>query len=456
MLYNERYELLGFPVLALLVYLAVFKLDFVYYLVIFLVPLSINLNNLEIDLGVGVTLPTEPLIVGMMIVFILKLFFDGGFDKEIIKHPITKLILFHIFWIAVTTITSSDPIVSVKFLLSRLWFTSVFFFIASQILKSNQSQKKMIWIYLIGFIPVLVYTFQQHAIRGFDQASANWVMNPFFNDHTSYGACLAMVIPFLLWQSFSTKISGVRKAIVRSVFIIFLLALILSYTRAAWISLVGAFGVFLVLRWKIKTWIILTGFFTVGIFLYLAMDSIIINLESNKQDSSSNLTEHVESMSNVSSDASNLERINRWKSALEMFEEKPIFGFGPGTYAFEYAPYQQSKDKTIISTNSGDGGNAHSEYLGPLSEQGILGSVLILLIVVSVIRSGVRIYKSSLSKESRMIGLSALLGLITYYLHGILNNFLDTDKASALFWGFTVIILILDIQIKKSHRVESI
>ena len=40
-----------------------------------------------------------------------------------------------------------------------------------------------------------------------------------------------------------------------------------------------------------------------------------MDLESNKQDSSSNLTEHVESISNVSSDASNLERINRWKSA---------------------------------------------------------------------------------------------------------------------------------------------
>ena len=126
-----------------------------------------------------------------------------------------------------------------------------------------------------------------------------------------------------------------------------------------------------------------------------------------------------------------------------------IFGFGPGTYAFEYAPYQRSKDKTIISTNSGDGGNAHSEYLGPLSEQGVLGSLLMIAIVISVIITGVRVYKSSLSMESRMIGLSVFLGLITYYLHGILNNFLDTDKASALFWGFSVILLVLDVQRKK-------
>jgi len=456
LLYNERYEFLGFPVLALLIYLAIFKLDVVYYLVLFLVPISINMDNLGIDLGIGIALPTEPLIVGMMLIFILKLFFDGTFDKDVLKHPITKLVLFHILWIGLTTITSSDPIVSIKFLLSRIWFVCVFFFIASQVLKSNETQRRMVWLYILGFIPVLIYTFQQHSIRGFDQASANWVMNPFFNDHTSYGACLAMVLPFLLWQSFSPRILGIKRLMIWIVLLIFLAALILSYTRAAWVSLVGALGVFIILRLKIKTWMVLTVTFVLGLFLFATMDSILMDLESNKQDSSSNLTEHVESISNVSSDASNLERINRWKSAWEMFQDKPIFGFGPGTYAFEYAPYQQSKDKTIISTNLGDGGNAHSEYLGPLSEQGVLGSVLIISIVISVIIAGVRIYKSSLSKESRMIGLSVLLGLITYYLHGSLNNFLDTDKASALFWGFSVIILVLDIQRKKLEESKSI
>ena len=456
LLYNERFEFIGFPILALLVYLAIFKLDVVYYIVIFLVPISINLVDLGVDLGIGIALPTEPLIVGMMLVFILKLFFDGSFDKEVLSHPITKLILLHILWMALTTITSSEPVVSVKFLLSRVWYVSVFFFIASQVLKSNKTQKRTIWLFVLGFIPVLVYTFQQHAIRGFDQASANWVMNPFFNDHTSYGACLAMIVPFLLWQSFSHKIKGVKKLMVWIVLLLFLTALILSYTRAAWVSLIGAFGVFIVLRFKIKTWVVLSLSFIVVLFLFSAMDSILLDLESNKQDSSSNLTEHVESISNVSSDASNLERINRWKSAWEMFKDKPVFGFGPGTYAFEYAPYQQSKDKTIISTNAGDGGNAHSEYLGPLSEQGILGSLLMIAIVISVVVAGVRVYKSHLPKESKMIGLSVFLGLVTYYLHGILNNFLDTDKASALFWGFSVILLVLDVKRKTLQENQAI
>ena len=64
-----------------------------------------------------------------------------------------------------------------------------------------------------------------------------------------------------------------------------------------------------------------------------------------------------------------------------MWEDKPWLGWGPGTYMFKYAPYQLSYQLTIISTNFGTNGNAHSEYLGPLAEQGIVG----LLIVVSFV-----------------------------------------------------------------------
>jgi hypothetical protein len=37
------------------------------------------------------------------------------------------------------------------------------------------------------------------------------------------------------------------------------------------------------------------------------------------------------------------------------------------------------------------------------------------------------------------------LGLVTYLIHGILNNFLDTDKASAPFWGFIAAIVAIEV-----------
>ena len=181
----------------------------------------------------------------------------------------------------------------------------------------------------------------------------------------------------------------------------------------------------------------------------------MISLERNDQDSSDDLAEHVESISNVSSDASNLERLNRWNSALAMFEERPVFGWGPGTYQFVYAPFQRSQDLTIISTNNADGGNAHSEYLGPLSEQGVLGSLAVILLVLVVSGLAFRLTYSLESYELKVIVLSVYLGLMTYFVHGVLNNYLDTDKASAPFWGFIAVLVAIDVfHSKKTPELE--
>jgi O-antigen ligase len=133
-----------------------------------------------------------------------------------------------------------------------------------------------------------------------------------------------------------------------------------------------------------------------------------------------------------------------------MFKERPLFGWGPGTYMFQYAPFQNSWEKTIISTNAHTLGNAHSEYLGPLSEQGFIGTLSILVIIALTLRTGIRVYFNSKNRQTKILALSVLLSLITYYIHGILNNFLDTDKASALFWGFTAILVVLDLKNQKA------
>jgi O-antigen ligase len=162
-------------------------------------------------------------------------------------------------------------------------------------------------------------------------------------------------------------------------------------------------------------------------------------------------------MSNISSDASNLERINRWQSALRLFEDKPVFGWGPGTYQFVYAPYQRSKEKTIISTNLGDKGNAHSEYLGPLAEEGLPGSLFVILLVGMVIYTGIKVYIKTKDREIKFLSMMSLLGLVTYFAHGFLNNFLDTDKLSVPFWGFIAILTALDVyhltDSEKEHKI---
>lgn len=177
---------------------------------------------------------------------------------------------------------------------------------------------------------------------------------------------------------------------------------------------------------------------------------IVDKLEKNEQDSTSeNLEEHVQSITNISTDASNLERINRWNSAIEMFKERPVIGWGPGTYAFQYAPFQSSEDITIISTNAGDGGNAHSEFFGPLAEAGVFGALTFVLILVIFYYRASLLYYRLPKGELRTIVFFIILSFTSYVINGTLNNFLDTDKASVPFWAFIAMIVAIDLNSKK-------
>lgn len=438
------------PVFLLIVLLFVFSLDFLLLLIVFLTPLSINLNNFE--LNIGVNLPTEPLLFGVMILFIIRMIFEGRFDRKITRHPVSIAIIAYLIWILVTSLTSSLPIVSIKFFIAKLWFIIPFYFIGTQLFKQHKNIRRFIWMYLISFMIVIIYTINKHSAYGFDEQTAHWVMTPFYNDHTAYGALLAMFIPFTLGFSFDNKLPKMQRFFSFFLFALYLFAVVLSYSRAAWISLAVAFIVFLIIKLKVNYRFVVAGIILLAVFYSMYRFEIFMKLEKNRQDSSKSYIEHIQSISNISSDASNLERINRWQCAFRMFDERPILGWGPGTYQFKYAPFQHSQEKTTISTNAGDRGNAHSEYIGPLAESGVLGLFTMLAIVILISYTAIKLYKRTDSKEVKFLVLMALISLCTYFVHGLLNNFLDTDKASVPFWGLIGLIVALDVYHSKKIK----
>jgi O-antigen ligase len=259
---------------------------------------------------------------------------------------------------------------------------------------------------------------------------------------------LALVFPYVFLQLFSKDHTPLVKFFFISGFVVLLIALILSYTRAAWLSVVFAGVIGLLMTFKIPfRWVLFFGL-VVGGTTYAFMDEIQIALNRNKKESSDKMDDHIKSISNVSSDASNLERLNRWHCAMELFHQRPVVGWGPGTYQFVYAPFQRAEDRTIISTNRGDGGNAHSEYLGPLAEQGVLGSVIFVALVLLVCFMGFRVYHLSTDYEERLVIMGLFLGLITYFVHGVLNNFLEMDKVAIPFWLAIAYLVHLDMKQK--------
>ncbi|MBN2648225.1 MAG: O-antigen ligase family protein [Prolixibacteraceae bacterium] len=451
----EKKTMLGFliPALIGILIIAALSYDKLIWLSIILTPLSVPLQELYYGLPFDMAIPTEPIMFGILILFSISWARGARLDSKLILHPVAIVIYFYLGWMAVTSFTSTMPVVSFKYLVVHIWYVVIFFFIMAFLFVKHSRIFNFIWAYAIPVVPVIFYTIARHIANGMhNDNAAHWVMKPFYNDHTSYGAVLSMFIPFLLSFVFAKWISKKKRFWIGILLSVFVLAEVLSYSRAAWLSLIAALGVWGIMKLKIKFKTLAITFSILVLTIFAFQDQILMKLEQNSTDSSANLTEHISSITNISTDASNVERINRWQCAIEMFKEKPVFGWGPGTYAMNYAPYQLTRQRTIISTNTGDGGNAHSEYLGPLSEQGVLGMFSFILIVIVVLYTGIKAYTRADDKRIKTLLLASVAALVTYYTHGVLNNFLDTDKAAVPFWGITAIIVALDLYTKKQKN----
>ncbi len=440
---REMYWIAAAPLGLVVIYLALFRIDILLYIIAFSTPLGIILNNKST--GPALSVPSEPLLFGVMLLFVFKLIYEGKFDRRIIWHPVSLAIYFHLSWTFITSLTSTYPLVSFKHLLTQMWFILPMFFLGTQLFRDKKNINRFVWLYVSTLLIVIVYTIIRHAQHGWTQKAAHWVMIPFYNDHTAYAAVIAMFIPLFFVFASSWNSNSRNRILSMIVLGVLLTAMVLSYTRAAWLSLVAALIVFLIFKFRIRfTTVAISGITLISLFLVFRTD-IMIMLERNEQDSATDMNKHLKSISNISTDASNLERINRWNAALRMFEEKPVFGWGPGTYQFNYAPYQKSSEMTIISTNAGDMGNAHSEYIGPLAEMGVLGLIGILLIISTLIYTATIQISLSKNNHSKVLILGILLGLVSYFSHGILNNFLDTDKLSVPVWAFAAMLVALNV-----------
>lgn len=446
-LWNDlEYLSLIAPLGLLGIYFAIFYTEAIYLVIAFLTPLSINIEE-YVD-GFGLFLPTEPLLFGLMIYFLMIQLKKNQIHPKVWNNPIIWSAIFYLTWTLITCITSTAPVVSLKFLLVKLWFIVPMLFFGTKVFLNLKNLKIFLLLFCIAIAITICYTVTIHSTYAFGEKEGHWVMWPFFKDHTIYGAMVAFTIPILFSLYLSKKHSPIVKASFLLLIAITLIGLYFSYTRAAWLSIVAALCVLLVIKLKIKFSILFPIGLVAGLIIFFSWDSIQMELERNKfEHTTEEFGERLQSATNVTTDASNLERLNRWACAIEMFKERPVFGFGPGTYAFEYARFQEPENTTIISTNFGDMGNAHSEYLGPLSEMGFFGLLAMLGIVAAIFYKGITLYIKwdPQDKETRTLLLGMILALVTYFVHGFLNNYLDTDKASVPIWGICAAFVALEI-----------
>lgn len=439
------------PMALVVVWLFVTRLETGFLLMTLLTPFAVDMALFP---KMELSMPVEPMMILFTAMFLFRVLLTRSYDLRLLRHPVTLLLLASLGWMAFTSMTSEMPWVSIKYTLARVWFVVPFFFAACHFFQNHQRIRQFFWAYAIGLGVVILISTSKTLGNFSDLQTLHRVMKPFYNDHTAYGCVIALMLPAAFYFIFSRGQRGWLRVLTLLLFAGLCIGLFFSYCRAAWISVAGAIGVYFLIRMgmKVKWMVVLFGLGVGAFFMY--QSDVLYKLGKNHQDSSYTLADQVKSISNISTDASNLERLNRWASAFRMWKESPVLGCGPGTYQFLYAGYQRSYQLSTISTNAGNLGNAHSEYIGPLTEQGVPGVALVALLFLTTFATGVRVYRTAKDPHTARMALAFTLALLTYYIHGVFNNFLDTDKLSVPFWGFTAVIVALDVYSEKKEIVK--
>jgi putative inorganic carbon (HCO3(-)) transporter len=441
----DFYYIALLPFVLGLIFLCYYKPAFYVLLICFIVPLSVFIN--DVGGGLGLSLPTEPMIWVVFLFVIFSAALNGRIDLTFFRMPLVAFICINLFWMLISSFASTMPFVSFKYYLARLWFVSVFFFFLVHIFRNQNFIRRFLSYMLYGTFIVVGMTLVKHAAEGFSRGWGYAIMQPFFEDHTIYSAYISFFVPVAVMFALRGnwfKFSMLHRAFFAFIGCVLIVGIVFSYTRASWISLIAALIFYGIIKMRIRFRSMMMVLGLVALTAFIKQDQILYMLESNKQGSADDLESHAQSVSNITTDPSNLERVNRWHCAILMFREKPVFGFGPGTYTFQYAPFQRPEDLTLISTNSGDLGNTHSEYFNALSETGLIGFISWVGIFLASVATGLQIiYDPEKESWKRSMATAVLLGLITYYVHAFLNNFSDFDKIAVPLWGFMAVLVAL-------------
>lgn len=461
----EMIPLALLPIGLLMSLLMLLNIKLGYYITAFLLPLSINFKYDFI--GISLNTPLEPLLLILTAATVYHLS-SKGLPVSYYTHPLSILFLIFTSLLLLSSIFSSNVFVSLRMALQTIVYIIPAYWGVLYLSKDDKTfLRKLLFLPLLSFSVICFVNFFRHGAVNFNRGATWYIANPFYSDHTIYATMAAFMVPIafvcMLWYS--------GKNLLYFLFFMMLFltcssGLILSYSRAAMLSVLIALGLYMYIRLKLSWWIVAAAFALTVVYAVANQNELFMSLKRNQTESKTrktNLSNQVKSITNVSNDVSNLERINRWNSALRMISERPFLGFGYGMYQYEYFPYQKESEITQISIRNpqakylaGTGGTAHSEYLLLSSENGLfLGLTYVVLLITAIFISIKNISKLPAYSFTYYFSIGIAMSITTYIVHGFFNNFLDTSKISFIF--FALLATITSITIKqKTHESEDI
>lgn len=345
-------------------------------------------------LGVVRVEPSPPdavfaVVIGIAIV-------TGRFRIERVPATIGAVLIVFLALNIISTVQALDPERAARFFAITLYL-AVFAVWFTGYLDSPTRARRVTRAYIAGAVGAallgVLALFTQLPGRAYFLSEGEFRAQALFEDPNVFGPFLVPAALILLEEAINPRLLRSRATVKAALFVIIVSGIMFSYSRAAWLNFAVATAVMLVtlaLRRR-------GGRRAIAIMVMLTVAGLGVLATLSATGSVKFLQERAQFQSY------DVERFGAQRAGVEL-AERYAFGIGPG----------QFETVSAVST--------HSTYVRALAEQGLLGLICILVLLIATL-----IYASwnaALGRDTYGIGSAALLGSWT----GICANsaFVDT------------------------------
>jgi O-antigen ligase len=432
-LQNPLIAVLPIVVLAFLVLIKKTK-DF-YYLFALVIPFSIEF---ELPGGFSTDLPSEPIMWILTILSVMMLCWKANkINVSFWKNPISILLFLHIFWLGSLVLTSTESLFSLKFFLAKLWYVVPFYFFFGLLYREQNFIKTFFKLLIGSIIGAVVVIMFRHGLEGFSFRSINNCVHPIFRNHVNYAVMLVALLPYSFWLRSNAK----KKLWYNFAISLMLTAIYFSYTRAAMVAILLGLGIFVIVKIRWIKLSMMVALISLSIAIpYFLQDNRFMEYTPNYERTIAhynfdNLLEATYKLEDIST----MERLYRWMAGIEMVQEKPLFGFGPSSFYSNYQKYTITAFETYVSNNPERSG-IHNYYLMTMVEQGVVGFLIWISLLIIVFIQGERKYHQLTDPTRKGLILTVLcsIGMVASIL--AINDLMEVDKIGPLvFIGMAII-----------------
>ncbi len=388
--------------------------DILVIIPIFTIPFIQTKLLLDISLGIRFL----ALNIWLIILSVFIIFFQNScFDVNKLRY--NKFLLFYSIYIifSLLSVFISNNYADAIYSFFSIFHFGMVIFLYYLIFKNYLVNINHITLILNVFgISVLVLCFNDFLkvinLTGITHQSI-YEITATFSHKNILSEVLFFIFPFSIYQQLHKNKWLKLLGLINFIGVIFFIVILI--TRAVWISIfigfVATFILFFILSDKQK----ISNFFNNKKSYILIISFIVIIISSlfiySKLDSFETLKKSSQKILKLYD--SSQHRIELWKRTIDISKESPIIGKGLATWKIEVLKYGnrnlQSEDNITFYQRP------HNDYLWTLSEQGVIGLVLLLIVYFLIIYYLIKIIKTiEISKEL------LFYYMLLYYIIGFL------------------------------------